>query len=77
MLDSDRPLSELLRRVIEQASQLLGSDGCCVYRYEPERHELGVAAATGGAVAVRRHDPAGADRRGPSSGRSGSTRRSR
>ena len=47
VLDSDRPLSELLRRVIDQASQLLGSDGCCVYRYDPQRDVLEVAAASG------------------------------
>jgi signal transduction histidine kinase len=47
VLDTDRPLSELLRQVIAQAGQLLGSDGCCVFRYEPETAELRVAAATG------------------------------
>jgi signal transduction histidine kinase len=47
VLDSDRPLSDLLGRVIDQASQLLGSDGCCVYRYDPEQEELEVAAASG------------------------------
>ena len=47
VLDSDRPLSDLLRRVIDQASQLLGSDGCCVYRYDPQRDVLEVAAASG------------------------------
>ena len=47
VLDSDRPLSELLGRVIDQASQLLGSDGCCVYRYDSQRDVLEVAAASG------------------------------
>ncbi len=47
VLDTDRPLSELLGQVIAQAGQLLGSDRCCVYRYEPETAELRVAAATG------------------------------
>ena len=47
VLDTDRPLSELLGQVIDQASQLLGSDGCCVYRVAPEADELRVAAATG------------------------------
>ena len=47
VLDSDRPLSDLLGRVIDQASQLLGSDGCCVYRYDPQSLELEVAAASG------------------------------
>ena len=47
VLDSDRPLSDLLGRVIDQASQLLGSDGCCVYRYDPQQQELEVAAASG------------------------------
>ena len=49
VLDTERPLSELLGQAIEQAGQLLGSDACCVYRYEPERAELRLAAATGGA----------------------------
>ncbi len=64
VLDSHRPLSDLLRRVIDQASQLLGSDGCCVYRYDPENGTLGVAAATGGPPPsgdalplMRREDP--------------------
>jgi signal transduction histidine kinase len=61
VLDTDRPLSELLGEVIAQAGQLLGSDGCCVYRYEPETAELRVAAATGvlassGAVPLADHD---------------------
>jgi signal transduction histidine kinase len=47
VLDSDRPLSDLLGRVIDQASQLLGSDGCCVYRYDLQQQELEVAAASG------------------------------
>jgi len=47
VLDSDRPLSDLLRRVIDQASQLLGSDGCCVYRYDLQADVLEVAAASG------------------------------
>ena len=47
VLDSDRPLSDLLGRVIDQASQLLGSDGCCVYRYDPGLQALEVAAASG------------------------------
>jgi signal transduction histidine kinase len=62
VLDSDRPLSDLLGRVIDQASQLLGSDGCSVYRYDPQDETLDVAAATGeaprsdGALAVTRQD---------------------
>jgi signal transduction histidine kinase len=47
VLDTDRPLSELLGQVIDQASQLLGSDGCCVYRVAPGTDELRVAATTG------------------------------
>ena len=47
VLDTDRPLSELLGQVIDQASQLLGSDGCCVYQVAPETDELHVAATTG------------------------------
>ncbi len=60
VLDSDRPLAELLSRVIEQASQLLGSDGSCVYRYEPEAGVLRTAAATGSsscAEAISPEDP--------------------
>ncbi len=61
VLDSDRPLSDLLGRVIDQASQLLGSDGCCVYRFDAEAEVLEVAAATGsiscdGALPVSRRD---------------------
>jgi len=61
VLDSDRPLSDLLGRVIDQASQLLGSDGCCVYRFHPETEVLEVAAATGsiscdGALPVSQRD---------------------
>ncbi|MGZ8634271.1 MAG: GAF domain-containing protein [Solirubrobacteraceae bacterium] len=62
VLDSARPLSDLLRRVIDQASQLLGSDGCAVYRYDPELEALGVAATTGeapqsgDALPLRRRD---------------------
>ena len=47
VLDSDRPLSDLLGRVIEQGSQLLGSDGCCVCHLDSESHVLIVSAATG------------------------------
>ena len=52
VLDPERPLSDLLGRAIEQASQLLGSDGCCVYRYDAGRETLTVAAATGAARPV-------------------------
>lgn len=54
VLDTDRPLSELLRRVIEQASQLLGSDGCCLYRLDAELGALSVAASTGAAPELGR-----------------------
>ena len=47
VLDTDRPLAELLGQVITQAGQLLGSDGCAVYRYEPETRELRLATTTG------------------------------
>jgi signal transduction histidine kinase len=47
VLDTDRPLSELLGQVLAQAGQLLGSDGCRVYRYEPEMRELRTVADTG------------------------------
>ena len=33
--------------MIDQASQLLGSDGCCVYRYDPQQEVLEAAAASG------------------------------
>ena len=49
VLDSDRPLSDLLGRVIDQAGQLLGSDGCRVYRFDPQQQVLRVAAASGAA----------------------------
>lgn len=47
VLDTDRPLSELLRQVIEQASQLLGSDTCRVYRFHADTGGLHLAASTG------------------------------
>jgi len=47
VLDYDRPLSDLLDRVIDQASQLLGSDGCWVYRYDAQKEALVTAAASG------------------------------
>lgn len=47
VLDTDRPLSELLRQVIEQASQLLGSDTSRVYRFQADTGELQLAAAAG------------------------------
>jgi signal transduction histidine kinase len=47
LLDTDRPLSELLGRVIEQARNLLGSDGACVYRLDPRHGALAVAASAG------------------------------
>jgi signal transduction histidine kinase len=61
VLDSNRPLSDLLGRVIDQANQLLGSDGCCVYRYDPEQQALEVAAASGatagsGAISAARSE---------------------
>jgi signal transduction histidine kinase len=47
VLDYDRPLSELLGGVIDQARQLLGCDGCWIYRHDPQ-HAVLVAAAAGG-----------------------------
>jgi signal transduction histidine kinase len=47
VLDTDRPLAELLGQVIEQAGNLLGSDGCSVYRFAPESEQLHLAATTG------------------------------
>jgi signal transduction histidine kinase len=47
VLDPDLPLAELFQRVIEQAAQLLGSDGCRLYRLEPASGELVVAASAG------------------------------
>jgi signal transduction histidine kinase len=52
VLDTDRPLPELLGEVIEQAGHLLGSDGCCVYRFAPESDELRVAASTGASTSA-------------------------
>jgi signal transduction histidine kinase len=47
VLDPDRPVSDLLDRVIDQAGQLLGSDGCWLYRLERDSGELVVAASSG------------------------------
>ena len=54
VLDTDRPLSELLGEVIAQAGQLLGSDGCCVYRYEPETARVACGGGHGRARAAAR-----------------------
>jgi signal transduction histidine kinase len=48
VLDYERPLSELLGGVVDQARQLLGCDDCRIYRYEP-KHALLVPQAAGGA----------------------------
>jgi signal transduction histidine kinase len=47
VLDPERPLSDLLARVIEQAALVLGSDGARLYRLERGSGELLEAAATG------------------------------
>jgi signal transduction histidine kinase len=52
VLDTDRPLSDLFRGVLEQATQLLGSDGCCVYRLDPPLERLRVVASSGVAPPV-------------------------
>jgi signal transduction histidine kinase len=62
VLDPDLPLSDLLARVIEQAGQLLDSDGCSLYRLDRESGELLVAASAGdvaGAGDVHQTPPAG------------------
>ena len=48
VLDYERPLSELLGGVVDQARQLLGCDDCWVYRHDRQNAVL-VAAAAGGA----------------------------
>lgn len=53
VLDYDRPLSELLGGVVEQARQLLGCDDCRIYRFDEQRQVL-VAAGAGGTAA---HSP--------------------
>ncbi len=47
VLDSDRPLSELLLDVVRQARQLLGSDGGSLFRFEAAEHVLSLQAADG------------------------------
>jgi signal transduction histidine kinase len=49
VLDFDRSLPDLLAAVIEQAGQLLGSDGACVYRLDAASGALSVAASAGAA----------------------------
>ncbi len=45
VLDYDRPLSELLGGVVDQARQLLGCDDCRIYRFDEQRRVLVVAGA--------------------------------
>jgi signal transduction histidine kinase len=59
VLDTDRPLSDLLGQVIEQAGQLLGSDGCRVYRFDQLTGELEISAATGASAGATVPLPAG------------------
>ena len=47
VLDSDRPLSELLLDIVRQARQLLGSDGGSLFRFEAAEHVLSLQAADG------------------------------
>lgn len=47
VLDYDRPLSELVGGVVDQARQLLGCDDCRIYRYDPHHAVLAPAAAGG------------------------------
>jgi signal transduction histidine kinase len=47
VLDSDRPLSELLLDIVLQARQLLGSDGARLFRLEAADDLLSVEAAVG------------------------------
>ena len=44
VLESDQPRSALFERFIEQASALLGSDGCRLYRLDPDAGALALAA---------------------------------
>jgi signal transduction histidine kinase len=47
VLDIDRPRADLLSSIVERASQLMGSDGCCVYRLDAGGEALLVAASAG------------------------------
>jgi len=47
VLDSDRPLSDLLDHIVLQAQQLLESDGGVVFRHDPGRDLLRPEAAVG------------------------------
>ena len=63
VLDTDRPLDDLLRRRHRPRRPAAGRDGCRLYRHEREREDCGVAAAGG---ASRRRDAAGRRRDGRS-----------
>ncbi len=62
VLDPERPVSDLLGHVIEQAGQLLGSDGCCLYRLDQDSGALIVAASAGATPPAERRDAVGSDR---------------
>jgi signal transduction histidine kinase len=58
VLDRDRPLDDLLDRVIGQAARLLDADGCRLYRLERGSAKLVVAAAAGRSPTVAADMPA-------------------
>lgn len=47
VLDSDRPLSELLAYIVLQAQQLLEGDGCVLFRHDPGHDLLSPEATVG------------------------------
>jgi signal transduction histidine kinase len=61
VLDPERSVADLLGHVTEQAGQLLGSDGCCLYRLDQDSGELTVAASAGAASPVGRRAIGDAD----------------
>ncbi len=52
VLDSDRPLSDLLQHIVLQAQQLLGSDGGVLFRYDAGLDVLRPEAAVGVSIDV-------------------------
>jgi signal transduction histidine kinase len=47
MLDSDRPLSEVLRQIVQEAQLLLGSDAGALFRHDADGDRLSLEASVG------------------------------
>ena len=52
VLDGDRPLADLLSHIVDQARQVLGGDGCCIYLLAPAGDALRLNARAGWPTAL-------------------------